>query len=82
MHSIIILDYLKRQGEQLETDIAHAVSLPLPEVQMTLAKLSIQGEVSRCSVTRYIEGNRIDGVLYRPLGYIPPRAPGRKPDNR
>lgn len=82
MHSILILDYLKKHGQQLEADIAQAIGLPLSDVQLALATLSTQGQVSRCTVTRFIEGNRIDGVIYRPLGYIPPKAPGRKPGDK
>ncbi len=82
MHSTLISEHLKRYGQQLETAIATAMGLPLDEVQSSLSKMSMRGEVSRCSVTRFIDGNRIDDVIYRPLGYIPPKIPGRKPGDR
>ncbi len=82
MHSAPILEYLKKHGQQLDADIANAMGLPLQDVQTSLEVLAKHGDVSRCSVTRYIEGNRIDGTIYRPLGFIPPKAPGRKPGEK
>jgi hypothetical protein len=32
-----------------------------------------------CQSTRFVEGRKIEGLLCRIAGYIPPAAPGRKP---
>jgi hypothetical protein len=34
--------------------------------------------VITCSVTRYEQGKRIDGLVGRLSGWVPPPAPGRK----
>lgn len=81
MNSLLILQHLKKHGQQLESDIAHAIGLTRDEAQLALATLSDKGEVTRCTVTRFIDGNRVDDVIYRALGYIQPKAPGRKPRN-
>ena len=79
MHAIPVLQYLKKHGEQLDTDIATALGIPLPEIRVSLSYLSSQGETSQCSVTRFPNGKPVQGMLYRAIGYIPPKAPGRKP---
>ncbi len=77
MHEI--MQYLKANGQRLDTEIAAAVHMPLAKVRNHLAALSAQGEISRCSVTRFNNGEKIEGMLCRVAGYIPPKAPGRKP---
>jgi len=41
--------------------------------------LSARGEVMTCRSTRYLDGKKVEGLLCRIAGYIPPAAPGRKP---
>jgi len=79
MHSIPVLQYLKKHGQQLDYEIAAATGIPLPEVRLSLSELSARGEISRCSVTRFNNGQPVEGMLCRVSGYIPPAAPGRKP---
>ncbi len=74
-----ILQYLKKHGQQVDYEIAAAMKLPLPEVRETLSALSAQGEISRCSVTRFNKGEPVEGMLCRVAGTVPPKAPGRKP---
>ncbi len=74
-----IMQYLKANGQRLDTEIAAAVHMPLAKVRTLLANLSAQGEISKCSVTRFNNGEKIEGMLCRVAGYIPPKAPGRKP---
>jgi len=79
MHATPILQYLKKHGQQLDSEIAVGMGMSLFDVRTSLADLSAQGEISRCSVTRFTGGMPVEGMLYRALGYIPPKAPGRKP---
>ena len=44
------------------------------------ADLSARGEISKCSVARFgSDGAKVEAVLCRVAGYIPPKSPGRKP---
>ena len=79
MHSDTILQHLKRHGQQLDAEIATATGIPLAKIRTSLSELSAQGEISRCTVTRYTEGKPIEGMLCRIAGSIPKPAPGRKP---
>ena len=74
-----IMQYLKANGQRLDTEIAAAVHMPLAKVRTLLANLSAQGEISKCMVTRFNNGEKVEGLLCRVAGYIPPKAPGRKP---
>jgi DNA-binding Lrp family transcriptional regulator len=77
MHKI--MQYLKKNGQRLDSEIATATGLPLAKVRNLLTDLSAQGEISKCSVVRFNDGKKIEGMLCRVSGYIPPKAPGRKP---
>jgi predicted ArsR family transcriptional regulator len=79
MHATPILQYLKKHGQQVDYEIATAMKIPLPEVRTSLSELSAQGEISRCSVTRFADGKPVEGMLCRVAGTVPPKAPGRKP---
>ncbi len=74
-----ILQYLKKHGQKLDSEIAVATGIPLTKVRVYLTDLSERGEISKCNVTRYNDGKPVEGVLCRVLGFIPPPAPGRKP---
>lgn len=74
-----VFQYLKKHGQLLDSEIAEATGIPLEEVRISLAELTVQGEISRCSVTRFINGKAIEGIQCRIAGYFPPAAPGRKP---
>ena len=79
MYATPILDYLKKNGQQLDLEIAAGTGISLPKVRTSLSALSARGEISRCSVTRFTDGKAIEGMLCRIAGTIPPKAPGRKP---
>jgi hypothetical protein len=81
MHATPILQYLKKNGQQLDLEIAAATGIPLPKVRLSLSALSAQGEISKCMVTRYNDGKAVEGMLCRIAGTIPPKAPGRKPSS-
>jgi transcription initiation factor IIE alpha subunit len=74
-----ILLHLKKHGQQLDSEIAAATGLALPEVRRSLAALSQQGEISMCRVIRYHDGHPQDGFQCRLRGFIPAAAPGRRP---
>jgi transcription initiation factor IIE alpha subunit len=79
MHNAPVLQYLKKHGQLLDSEIAAATGIPLSKVRLSLTDLSARGEISKCSVTRFDDGKAIEGILCRVAGYIPPSAPGRKP---
>ncbi|HYP67656.1 MAG TPA: FaeA/PapI family transcriptional regulator [Thiobacillaceae bacterium] len=79
MHNTIILQHLKKHGQQLDSEIAAATGIPLSAVRFSLSDLSARGEISRCNVTRFNDGEAVEGMLCRIAGFIPPTAPGRKP---
>lgn len=73
-----ILQYLKKQGQRTDWEIAAAIDLDVSLVRAALIDLSARGEISQCSVTRFHDGKPIEGMLCRIAGTIPPKAPGRK----
>jgi hypothetical protein len=73
-----ILQYLKLNGERLDSEIAAATGQSLAKVRVSLSELSVKGDVIGCRSIRFKDGKPIDGLLYRMSGYIPPAAPGRK----
>jgi len=79
MTTTTILQYLKKHGQLLDSEIAAATGIPLSKVRFSLADLSARGEISRCNVTRFNDGKPVEGLLCRIAGFIPPPAPGRKP---
>lgn len=79
MHATPVLQYLKKHGQRLDSEIAVATGIPLQQVRQSLSDLSDRGEISRCSVTRFNDGKPVEAILCRISGYIPPAAPGRKP---
>ncbi len=79
MPAASIIEHLKKHGQLADWEIASATKIPLAKVQATLESLSARGEVSRCSITRFVDGERMEGMLCRISGSIPPKAPGRKP---
>lgn len=79
MHSASILEYLKKHGQLLDSEISVATGIPLKAVRASITDLSVRGEVSRCNVTRYSEGKPVEAIQCRISGYVPPAAPGRKP---
>lgn len=77
---IEILQCLKKHGgERLDSEIAKEMGMPLEMVRERVAGLAATGAVITCKLTRFENGNRIEGRLCRVSGYIPPAAPGRKP---
>ena len=74
-----IQTYLKSRGEQLDSEIAEATRIPLAEVRVYLSEMAKKGDIIACHTTRYIKGEKIEGMLARVSGYTPSASPGRKP---
>lgn len=74
-----ILQYLKKHGERLDSEIAEASGISLAKVRLHLAELAAKGEVMSCHSIRFEKGKKIEAIIYRIAGYIPSMAPGRKP---
>jgi hypothetical protein len=73
-----ILQYLKLNGERLDSEIATATGISLAKVRLSVSELSAKGDVIVCRSIRFKEGKPIEAMLCRVSGYIPPAAPGRK----
>ena len=73
-----ILQYLKLNGERLDSEIATATGISLAKVRLSVSELSARGDVIVCRSIRFKEGKPIEALLCRVSGYIPPAAPGRK----
>jgi len=74
-----VLEYLKRHGQRLDAEIAAGTGLHIDVVRAAIEELAARGEVSKCSVTRYNDGEPFTGVLCRVAGSVPVGSPGRKP---
>lgn len=74
-----VLQYLKKHGQCLDSEIAAGMGIPLRKVQQHISALAALGEISKCSVTRFTGNDRFEGTLCRPSGFSPPKSPGRKP---
>ena len=79
MHITQVLQYLKKHGQLLDSEIALGTGIPLPKVRISVTELAARKEISNCSVTHFKDGKPVDGILCRISGYVPPAAPGRKP---
>ena len=73
-----ILQYLKKNGEQLDTEIAVATGISLATVRRHLADLTAKYEIVACHTTRFVKGKKVVGITCRVAGYTPPATPGRK----
>ena len=73
-----ILQYLKVHGDRLDSEIAAETGIPLRNVRLWVSELAARREVVMCHTTRFIEGEKVEGMLCRVAGYIPPASPGRK----
>lgn len=73
-----ILEHLAKHGERLDSEIAHAVGIPLAVAHQHLSALTSQGKVMSCHITRFVEGEKIEGITCRLVGHVPKVAPGKK----
>jgi hypothetical protein len=77
-----VLACLRKYGQRLDVEIAGETGVPLEEVRRRLVALAATGAVITCGLTRFERGKRLDAWLCRVSGYVPSRAPGRKPTGR
>lgn len=77
-----IFDHIKKHGQVCDAEIAQALGLGLAKVRSSLSALSATGQISCCTVTRFKNGKPVEEIQCRVSGYIPPAAPGRKPNAR
>jgi predicted ArsR family transcriptional regulator len=76
------LQCLKKHGQRLDLEIAGETGIPLATVRRQLTSLAAKREIIMCELTRYEDGKRIDAWQCRVSGYVPPAAPGRKPNTK
>ena len=50
----------------------------MPLATERLVRLAAAGNIITCNLTRFESGNRVETLLCRVAGYVPPRTPGRK----
>ena len=74
-----IIGFLKKNGPQLDSEIAEALKIPLVRIRSSVADLSSTGELICCSTIRYDNGAATEGISCRLSCYTPPAARGRKP---
>jgi predicted ArsR family transcriptional regulator len=75
---IRILEYLKKHGQLLDTDIAKEMGMSVATVRQRVASLRATGAVVTCDLTRFENGKQTQAWVCRASGYTPPPAPGRK----
>ena len=73
-----ILQYLKKNGQKLDIEVAEATGMSLTNVRSQLSELAIKGKIMTCHLTRYDNEKTLENISCRISGYIPPAAPGRK----
>ena len=71
MHTFIILEHLQKHGQLFDWEIAEATGIPLEDVRVAVAKLEAEGDILKCSVTRYIDGHPVEAFQCRIEGYDP-----------
>jgi len=75
-----IMQYLKDNGEQLDSEIAAGTGISLEKVRQGVLKLLAKGDLVMCRVIKIKDGNKIDATLYRVAGFVLKPKPGRKPN--
>ena len=73
-----ILQYLKKNGQKLDIEVAEATGMSLTNVRSQLSELATKGEIMTCHLTRYDNEKILENISCRISGYLPPAAPGRK----
>ncbi len=76
-----ILQFLKKNGESLDRDIAEAVGISLAKVHVHLSQLIASGQIVSYHSIRFEGGNKIEGMRYRATGILMEARRGRKEKN-
>jgi hypothetical protein len=78
MPSNKIIQYLKTHGEQLDSEIAAAIGLPLAQTRILLSELAAKGDVITCDTIKFEKSKKIEGISCRLAGFTPRAKPGAK----
>ncbi len=78
-HAGPILQYLRKNGQRLDSEIAAATGIPIAAVRASISELCANGQLSLCTVTKFVGGKPVESFLCRLTGTIPPKTPGPKP---
>lgn len=73
-----IIQYLKEHGERVDTEIAAATGISLKNVRKYVSELAANREIMACHSVKFEKGKKIEHIVCRLTGYIPPAAPARK----
>ena len=73
-----ILLCLKKHGQRLDLELAKETGVPIAMVRQRLTELAATGAIITCDSTRFEDGKRVEALVYRMSGWVPPPAPGRK----
>ena len=73
-----ILQYLKKHGEKLDSEIAVDTGISLAETHFHLSKLAAKNHIQVCHSIKFVNGKEISAIICRISGYIPPAKPGAK----
>lgn len=84
MHTFIILEHLQKHGQLFDWEIAEATGIRIEDVRAAVGELEAHGDILKCSVTRYIDGQPVEAFQCRIEGYDPRSVPlfGRGTKNR
>lgn len=73
-----ILQYLKTNGDSLDTKIAEATGITLSKTRIHLAELAAKREIMVCDSIRFEKGKEIRGLSCRLSGFELKAKPGAK----
>ena len=73
-----IHQYLKANGEKLDTEIAEALGLSIEIARHHLSELVTRGDIMSCHTIRFVDGEKFEGMTYRIAGFIPKAKTGAK----
>ena len=77
-----VLQYLKRHGERLDSEIAAATGMTLAKVRLAVSNLAAKGEIMTCRSIRFKDGKQVEAILCRVAGYNLPVGPKKKQEKR
>jgi hypothetical protein len=74
-----ILEYLADFGEGSDLEIAIATELPLADVRLHLSELVAQQAILACRSIRFEQGEEVEELICRMIGYSRPIKRSSKP---
>lgn len=76
------LQCLKKHGQRLDIEIAKETRVPVATVRQHLTALAETREAIVCKTIQFSNGKPVEAWQGRISGFIPPAAPGRKPQSK